>query len=294
MLKKIIPVIAGIIILILVLALIAINPSGNRLSQNVVTSSNASYATNNTNDTLIEIPWDKSLFKILAYKKDITTVNGYTVSTTQQFAFKPQYVNLYKTLQAGQQNTIVIIPTFTQSAYNDGGFYDYYKGKCNTKCLTVKIDHGMPSKLQSSQNAVKILSMLNYSFITDIDVDKDPGMLSKYDKVILLHSEYVTKKEFDAITHHTNVVYLYPNSLFANVTANYPNDTITLIRGHGYPNSTIQNGFGWKFDNTVYEKDVYCNNWNFYPVDNGYMMSCYPEHAIYQNATLLMAIKLMP
>jgi hypothetical protein len=36
----------------------------------------------------------------------------------------------------------------------------------------------------------------------------------------------------------------YPNSLYAKVSIDYWNNTVTLVRGHGYPYSSIGNGFG--------------------------------------------------
>ena len=57
----------------------------------------------------------------------------------------------------------------------------------------------------------------------------------------MLHNEYVTRTMFDAITSHPNVVYLSPNALYAEIEVDYDNDTITLIRGHNYPQPEIKN-----------------------------------------------------
>ena len=65
----------------------------------------------------------------------------------------------------------------------------------------------------------------------DEDVDKNPDILKQYKRIIVLHNEYVTKKEFDAITSHPDVVFLYPNALYAQVEANYTSNTITLVHG---------------------------------------------------------------
>ena len=83
----------------------------------------------------------------------------------------------------------------------------------------------------------------------------------------MLHNEYVTEKEFDAITNYPKVVYLYPNALYAKVISNYDNNTITLIRGHEYPSPQIGNGFDWKFDNSVLEYDNSCADWKFNEID---------------------------
>ncbi len=125
----------------------------------------------------------------------------------------------------------------------------------------------------------------------DQDVDKNPDILKQYKRVIVLHNEYVTKKEFDAITNHPDVVFLYPNALYAQVRTNYDNGTITLVRGHGYPDSTIKNGFDWKYDNSGYEYDIECNNWNMYKSGNYAMLNCYPEFALLHDKQLMSLIQ---
>ena len=92
-----------------------------------------------------------------------------------------------------------------------------------------------------------------------------------------MHNEYVTKKEFDAITNHLNVIYLYPNALYAEVESDYEKNIITLKRGHNYPEPSISNGFDWEFDNSHMEYDIMCNKWEFYPISNGWMLNCYPD-----------------
>ena len=86
-------------------------------------------------------------------------------------------------------------------------------------------------------------------------------------KIIVLHNEYVSKIMFDALTSHKNVIFLYPNALYAEIDVDITNNEITLIRGHGYPESTIVNGFDWENENThPYEYDSECNNWEFYKI----------------------------
>jgi hypothetical protein len=182
--------------------------------------------------------------------------------------------------------SIVVVPVLTASAYGDHGFYWYYRGECDKKCLTVKIRDDIPS-FMSSKNAVAVLKSLGYSTITDVDIDKNPRLLEKYDKIIVLHNEYVTQREFTAITNHHHVLYLYPNSLYAKVKINYSNDTVTLVRGHGYPDKNIRNGFDWKYDNSHHEYDTDCTNWHFTSIKNGIMLNCYPEARIDYDIFLL-------
>ena len=139
--------------------------------------------------------------------------------------------------------------------------------------------------------------MLGYSSITDIEIDKNPSILQQFDKVIMLHNEYVTRVMFDAITNHPNVIYLYPNALYAEIEVNYTDETITLIRGHDYPpEDPVSNGFDWEFDNThPYEYDSLCKSLEIYKIENGRMTNCYPENLFLRDSeqlfTFLKAIK---
>ncbi len=186
---------------------------------------------------------------------------------------------------------VVIVPIFTASAYAEHGFYTYYKGTCDEHCLTTTIKYHDPLGFSASQKGVEVLASLGYETITDIDVDKNPAILAKYDKVVVLHNEYVTQTEFDAITGHSHVLYLYPNSLYAKISVNYNDNTITLVRGHGYPSPNVSNGFGWEFGNTTDEYDTHCENMNFYKIKNGIMLNCYPEDYLQYNISLLKLIK---
>ena len=97
---------------------------------------------------------------------------------------------------------------------------------------------------------------------------------------------------FNAITSHPNVIYLYPNALYAEISTNYQDGTISLIRGHSYPEPEIANGFDWEFDNTKqYESDKKCDNWKFYDISNGKMLNCYPEQKIWKDEKFLKVLK---
>lgn len=210
--------------------------------------------------------------------------NEFVVKVTKERLIQVSVVNDTK-------KSVVIIPIFTAAAYAKSGFYTYFHGQCGSTCLTAIITPDRPLSYTSSQNAVNVLHSLGYYTITDIDVDKNPNILSQYDKVIVLHNEYVTQKEFDAITTHPHVIYLYPNSLYAKINVNYDLHTITLVRGHQFPESNITNGFYWIFDNSPMEYNTLCDNWNFTAIKNGIMLNCYPENHLAYNTSLLKAIK---
>jgi len=236
-----------------------------------------------------------SLFNVFGYEDDAFQRGGETFYKRIFFELKPENIDLYRDIgiKDEQQNTVVVLPIFTITAYAESGFYNYYKQQCDASCITnIPIRYSHPQKMETSDAATKVLKLLGYSFITDIEIDKNPNILADFDKVILLHSEYVTKKEFDAITQHPKVIYLYPNALYAEIDVNYELESITLIRGHNYPSEEILNGFDWKFENThPFEYDTKCKNWEFYEIDNGVMLNCYPENVIYENTELLKFIK---
>ncbi len=241
------------------------------------------------NFDMVELPFD-SIFIIKGIRDDYILDENIQKYLKLSFELDDKNLSQYNELFNTDEKTIVIFPIFTASAYNSPGFYDYYNERCDESCLTVPIK--LILRAEIGGNGAQILKLLNYKFLSDIDIDKNPNILKNFDKVILLHNEYVTKTQFDAITSHPNVVYLYPNSLYAEVKTNYEQNTVTLIRGHAYPENYIDNGFDWEFDNTrPYEFDRDCENWEFYEIDNGKMLNCFPEEQLFENASLLKALK---
>lgn len=235
-----------------------------------------------------------NLFHVSVYENDIINVgNGVLDTQYNIIEFNPKNLELYDKIKVNSNEKVVfIIPIFTEIAYGHGGFYSYYKDECDESCLKIPIKINNPLSYHSSVNAVKTLRLLGYQFITDIEVDKNPDILKDFDKIIILHNEYVTKKEFDAISNHPNVIYLYPNSLYAEIKVDYSENTISLVKGHGFPTKDIGNGFQWKYDNThPYEYDTMCENWKFMKISNGVMLNCYPENIIYRDFLLLKTIK---
>lgn len=222
-----------------------------------------------------------SMLLVLAYSVSGDNVTTNTIDSNSFSKYHESkmpeldYYNDYESLRA-TSNSVVVYPIFTQSAYEWGGFHDYYTGRCDT-CLTMPIQDYYKKSFASSTNAYRILEFLDYEVIDDIDIDKNPEILEKYDKVILLHNEFVTLAEFEAITQHPNVIYLYPHALTSQIETDYAENTITLIKGPNFPDENTLNGFDWKFDNSEYFDDWSCNDWKFYEISNGFMLNCYPE-----------------
>jgi len=230
-----------------------------------------------------------SFFEIYAKTGDcIVSDEGNLIWRSLSLALNPNKMDMYNEVAVWNdpQKTVVVYPFLTFSAYNEPGFYDYYSGKCND-CTTTKITQ--PTVLYTSSGiGHQALTILGYPSMPDIEIDKNPSILQQFDKVIMLHSEYVTRTMFDAITNHPNVFYLYPNALYAEIEVNYMDETITLIRGHNYPEPGITNGFDWELDNThPYEYDDVCLDMEIYKIENGWMTTCYPENLFLQNTEQL-------
>ena len=231
-----------------------------------------------------------SFFEIYGVPGDcyISSSGANPVWNSLVIGLNPNNMDIYNEVAVWDdpQNTVVVYPLFTAFAYADQGFYEYYAGNCDD-CTTTKFVTLSPL-YTSSGIGHQALTLLGYSAINDIQLDMNPDVLQQFDKVIMLHNEYVTRAMFDAVTNHPNVLYLYPNALYAEIEVNYVDETITLIRGHNYPEPEIINGFDWEFDNThPYEFDSECEDMNIYKIKNGWMTNCYPENLFLHNTEQL-------
>jgi len=241
------------------------------------------------------IEWSSGkLFNILVNPDDLILVEGKTIPLKATFGLKEELNQTYEKIGffGEEKKSLFIIPTFTASAYSKNGFYDFYNENCSEQCLTTKIVTENKLDYSSSANSVKILQLLEYDSISDLELHKNPSILNNYDKIILLHNEYVSKKMFDAVTSHNNIIFLYPNALYAEIEVDMSKNEITLIRGHDYPPG-IMNGFNYEIEEKFheYEYDSTCLDWEFIEFENGHALNCYPEQLIWQNAVLLKALK---
>jgi len=225
-----------------------------------------------------------SFFEIYGKYGDCVIDGDSKVWRSLTLGLNPNKLDIYNEVAVWDdpQKTVVVYPYFTSVAYSEPGFYTYFRGECDD-CTTTKF--AQPTVLYTSSGiGHQALTLLGYPTITDVDIDKNPSILQQFDKVIMLHNEYVTRTIFDAVTNHPNVIYLYPNALYAEIEVNYIDETITLIRGHNYPEPEITNGFDWEFENThPYEFDNECKSMDIYRIKNGHMTTCYPENVFLKN-----------
>ena len=284
----------GIIIgsIFAIISLGVISVFDNTSSQNVLTVN--TILENYFDQHIVNIPKD-SIFNIYYTERDFLKYtqqqNFSGPKDGSKIEFKDKNSELYENLQPNK-NTIVIYPIFTSAAYQSNGFYDFYNGDCDESCLN-DISFENPQVLFTSSGILtQVLYDIGYDFITDIDVDKNPAILKNYDTVILLHNEYVTKKEFDAITTHPNLIFLVPNALYAEIEVNYDDNSISLIRGHDYPPG-IANGFDYEIEERFHgdEYDLKCIDWKFNEIKNGYHLDCVPSAIIETNMDILIKLK---
>ena len=200
-------------------------------------------------------------------------------------------LQLHRSEVGASGNELVIIPVLTEAAYQPKGFYDYYSGRCDESCLTIPINTSISLHEQGSASGVRTLEKLGYYTMDDFHLEyqlrNNPRYLESFDKIIVLHSEYVTQRIFDALQNHPKVIYLYPNSLYGKVEIN--KFTATLIQGHDYKGKS--NGFDWVHDTTRFEKDKACLSHEFIQIENGYYLNCNPEIIIHQNIDILKELK---
>ena len=242
----------------------------------------------------------ESLFNVMAYENDFEIIDGKKIWRDVFYELDPLNSAVYNELKNNKKSAVVF-PIFTAAAYSEPGFYTFYRGECDQEfhgvlfreddCLTVNVNEQYVPNFMSSGEGLQILNLLEYDIITDISIHQNPEILFSYEKIILLHNEYVTSVEFNAITYHPNVIYLYPNALYAEVNLDEELWKISLVRGHNYPEITIRNGFDWKFDNSQDEYDVTCEDMEFSKIDNGWMLNCYPENVLHKSKELLKQIK---
>ena len=218
----------------------------------------------------------------------INTTNDfehYRISQMPETKFFEQYDEL-----SAPEKTVVIYPILTQSAYSWGGFHDFYLGRCDS-CLEVDIEEYYDPIFSVGAKSFRILEFLGYNVIDDVDIDKNPEILSKFNSVIILHNEFVTENEFLAITSHPNVVYMYPGALSSKVKINHDKESMILEKGPSFPEQDRKNGFDWKYDNSEFALNTICENWKFVKKGNGHMLNCTPEDIIQNNDEMLKELK---
>jgi hypothetical protein len=155
-------------------------------------------------------------------------------------------------------------PVFTDVAYNHK-FYIFYSryaripyginitkdlGLLNSKVSFSNTQNGTIRNVFALFSLIKSIKGLSnktqvYS-LSDLDVDKgtiffnldENNPINLYDILVLGHQEYVTQKEYDNLKRFVfnggKMILLYGNIFYAEVRHNDNNNTISLVKGHGW------------------------------------------------------------
>ena len=152
----------------------------------------------------------------------------------------------------------LIKPIFTDAAYNNK-FYKFFKKYSYVspiENITTDLDL-LNSKITSHQSGtvanvfamlhlIKVIKWIDkntqINVLSDLDVDKgylfDENDRNLYDIIILGHQEYVTQKEYDNFKQFVSnggiMILLDGNIFYAEVRYNDNNNTISLVKGHGW------------------------------------------------------------
>tara|TARA_B110000014_G_scaffold72129_1_gene49202 strand:- start:78 stop:2699 length:2622 start_codon:yes stop_codon:yes gene_type:complete len=243
---------------------------------------------------------DESLFKNLPSNFNINDI-------------PPELNEIYLQITNNDEKTIVIFPTISLHAYSEQCIWDYYEPMTDD-CKIIQLNNNIvnnyldieiwPTEFVQSFSghllwntnfyAFQILQNLNYEILSDLEIEINPNILEEYDKVIVLHNKYVTKKIFDAITNHPKVIYLYPGSLSEEVEINFNKNFITVLSPIKYPEEKIyRNDFLWEFDNShkEFEDCTVINEPKFEIISNGIMTNCYSENLIRKSVEFHKIIK---
>ena len=162
--KVIIPIIIGVVLVIIFGSLTTMDFTNSDENTINITPVNLDFR---TGGNVIDFPLSSKIFRTFAYEKDINLAASsetFTQTDYVHFELKPENVDLYKEIGNVNvvQNTVFVVPIFTISAYAEPGFYTYYKGDCDKSCLNVPIRYDEPPKYESSDQAIKILRLLEY------------------------------------------------------------------------------------------------------------------------------------
>ncbi|MGH9922095.1 MAG: N,N-dimethylformamidase beta subunit family domain-containing protein [Nitrososphaerales archaeon] len=187
-------------------------------------------------------------FKSIDEKQDVVEQPG--LSIWAQIALANQ--NVQNNCPAC--SVAIVKPVFTHSAYQEGAFYTFYERHTNEPStledlhmLTTEVLHGWGHSRGALIHFYPLIKDSIVNVITDIDVHEND--IAQYNKLILLHSEYVTQEYYDNlrsfVANGGTLILFDADSLYAEVLYDDVANTITLKKGHW-----------WAFDGSIAESSV--------------------------------------
>ncbi len=178
-------------------------------------------------------------------------------------------VTIHLPAQIYNKRIAFVEPVFTYAAYRNGSFYNFYKkyslSDVSNKIITTDLNllknrpipHGPFQSIQYYAHSSKAPNIPyidyfnillqhvknNSPFVTRMtDIDVHQGKIfqtngsNAYDVLFLFHNEYATQSEYNNLKQFVSnggiIVFTEGNTLFAEVSYNKANDSITLLNGH--------------------------------------------------------------
>jgi len=186
----------------------------------------------------------------------------------------------YDFLKNSTQSTIVVYPTYTYYANEKNSLADVGTENCD-RCETYMFDYGLRRPYGYSDIGGSFLPIAEryFNMTDDYIVNKHPEILDAFDRVILMRNTYVTENLRQTILSHDKVIYLFPDAMTKQI--NITNSTMTYIGEYEPLHSMVP----------VWNDDNRCADWLFVPVENGYIMTCFPDVALINNNEMLITIR---
>ena len=163
-------------------------------------------------------------------------------------------------------NIAYVKPVFTETAYQEFGFYDFYHKHAGASGnVTEDLGWLKPAIYEKPLHDRLVMffdhlrglnNNTDVTMLTDLDLDRYDGNIllegnsaGKYDAVMIGHQEYVTQKEYDVLKEYVSkggtLIVLNGNVLYAEVNYDPDAGTLQLVQGHD-----------WQFDGSVAKKGV--------------------------------------
>jgi hypothetical protein len=239
-------------------------------SCNVIASEDDIHQTSATNNNILN-PASKSHIICASFEPTISMASHYDnppKSTITDNLGNQNWTDIAFASSGNKYNKKIafVEPTFTYAAYQSGSFYDFYK-KYNyvldTDNKTITTDLGLLKNKHIPHGPFPYFEHPQYldipyidyfkvlqdhvkrvdPFVTNLtDVDVHEGKIfqangsNAYDVLFLFHNEYVTASEYNNLRQFVSnggtIVFTDANELFAEVSYNKTNDSITLVKGH--------------------------------------------------------------
>jgi N,N-dimethylformamidase beta subunit-like protein len=192
-------------------------------------------------------------YRILARVTDIWGNQAWNSTTIHVPFLLTETKNTSPTQEQHNLKIALVQNTFTESAYNLGGFYAFYSKYDSTrKGLNITSDLDMLNTeipREASKNHILTLTkhlenvIPSSTFTNIIDQDVHDGRIfsshdrsNVYDILILFHEEYVTNEMYDNFRRFVNnggtIVFIDANIFIAQVNYNKDKNTVTLVKGH--------------------------------------------------------------